>query len=147
LTCFTDGGAAGTCELQAAIGAACTNSSNCGGWDVHCVGSAGNKTCQLLSGKGGPCQPGDLAMGEWGGCLAPYTCNKGSCTELPKVGEACADDILAACSPELMCDFFKNVCVPMPALGEVCYGICQPGLDCDLDADGVQGVCVKGACP
>lgn len=147
LTCFNDGGEAGTCEPQAALGAPCTNSSNCGGWDVHCVGAAGSKTCQLLSGKGGACQPGDLAVGEWGGCLAPYTCNKGTCTDLPKAGEACADDILAACAPDLMCDFFKNVCVPMPTLGEVCYGVCQAGFDCALDPDGIQGVCVKGACP
>lgn len=145
LVCANDGGEVGTCEPKVALGGACTYSSECGGWDVHCVGPAGGTTCQLLSSKGGPCQPGDLAQSEWGGCLAPWTCAKGKCVDLPGLGEACADDILNACGPELMCDFLANKCIAIPGLGQECFGLCTTGLVCDESA--TPNVCKAATCP
>lgn len=145
LVCFNDGGEVGTCEPKVAIGAACVNTSSCGGWDVHCVGPDNNKTCQLLSTKGGPCQKGDLAFGEWGGCLDPFTCSGGKCIDVPKLGETCADDILKACAQDLTCDFITNKCEAVPDVGEKCYGLCKTGLVCDDKV--TPNVCKKAACP
>lgn len=131
LVCFNDGGDSGTCEPKVAIGGACLNSTHCGGWDVHCVGPAGKGTCQLLSAKGGPCQPADLALGEWNGCLAPWTCSGGVCIDVPTLGQKCADDLLNACADELMCDLISNKCIAIPGLGEKCYGLCKTGFECD----------------
>ncbi|MSQ84583.1 MAG: hypothetical protein EXR77_17170 [Myxococcales bacterium] len=143
LVCFNDGGEVGACEPKVAIGGVCVNTSNCGGWDVHCVGPGNNKTCQLLSNKGGPCQKGDLAFGEWGGCLNPFTCSGGKCIDLPKLGETCAPDIMKACAKDLSCDFITNKCEAVPELGEKCYWLCKSGLICA----GPPMVCKKAVCP
>lgn len=144
LVCFNDGSPVGICAPKVAIGGACVNSSHCGGWDVHCIGPAGQKTCQLLSGKGGPCQTGDLTQGEWGGCLDPYTCGKGVCIDPPGLGQTCADDILKDCSDQLMCNYITSVCEALPGPGEVCYGLCVTGYDCDLANE--PNVCKVATC-
>ncbi len=114
------------------IGGTCANSTQCGGWDVHCIGPSGKATCQLLSGKGGPCQPAKLDLGEWSGCLEPWTCSGGICIDVPGLGQTCSDDLLKSCADDLMCDLLTNKCIAMPGLGEKCYGVCKAGLDCDL---------------
>lgn len=145
LVCFNDGSEVGTCTPKVPIGGTCTNTSHCGGWDVHCVGPEGAKTCQLLSGKGGPCQAGDFTFGEWAGCLEPYTCAKGVCADIPGLGQPCADDLLKACADDLMCDIFNNVCIAMPGLGETCYGVCKTGLECDTAVE--PSICKPAKCP
>lgn len=145
LVCANDGGEVGTCEPQVPLGGACKYSSECGGWDVHCVGPQGGKVCQLLSAKGGPCLPGDLDQSEWGGCLAPWTCSKGICIDPPGLGQPCAEDILNACAEELMCDFLANKCIAIPVLGQECYGLCTTGLTCDESV--IPNLCKAAKCP
>ncbi|MBM4346031.1 MAG: hypothetical protein FJ100_21870 [Deltaproteobacteria bacterium] len=133
LICFHTGGDDGTCKPKAAIGGPCTNTSDCGGWDMNCFAATagGTKTCQLLPSKGGACQPGDLAFGQWSGCLDPYTCSSGVCIDVPKAGEPCAADLLKPCVEDAYCNFLTTMCEAMPGQGEKCFGICQTGLVCD----------------
>ncbi|MSP93024.1 MAG: hypothetical protein EXR79_14690 [Myxococcales bacterium] len=131
LVCFNDGGEIGTCEPKTATGGACVNSTQCGGWDVHCVGPTGKATCQQLSAKGGPCQPANVDIGEWSGCLDPWTCSGGVCIDVPSAGQKCADDLLKSCADDLMCDLVTPKCVPLPGAGEKCSGVCKAGFDCD----------------
>ena len=132
LVCVNDGGETGSCEPKVPIGGACVNSTQCGGSDVHCVGAKGQTTCQVLAGKGGPCQKANLDIGEWNGCLAPWTCSGGVCVDVPTLGQKCADDLLAACADDLMCDLVSNKCIAIPGNGEKCYGLCKTGFDCDM---------------
>jgi hypothetical protein len=147
LVCFHDGEAdTGVCQTQVAFGQPCENSSQCGGWDVRCIGATGSKTCQPLAGKGSACEVAKLEFGELTGCLEPFTCQKGVCVEPPLAGQPCADDLLKQCAADLYCDPLKNVCVPQPAAGEACYGLCKEGLECDQPVSTKPGVC-KSACP
>ena len=147
LVCFNDGISAdvGTCMDKVAIGGSCVNSSACGGWDVHCAGAAGQATCQLLSSKGGPCQAADLNFGEWGGCLDPWTCVAGICSDVPTLGQTCADDLLKECDIDLACNPLTTKCEALPGLNETCYGLCISGLECVMPVD--TGTCVKTTCP
>lgn len=147
LVCFNDGISAdvGTCIEKVAIGSPCVNSSACGGWDVHCVGPAGQATCQLLSTKGGPCQAADLNFGEWGGCLDPWTCVAGVCSDVPTLGQTCADDLLKECAVDLACNPLTSKCEALPGLNETCYGLCVTGLECVMPGD--TGTCAKATCP
>ena len=144
LVCFNDGGDSGTCEPKVPIGGACVNSTQCGGWDVHCLGAAGKANCQLLSAKGGPCQPAKIELGEWSGCLEPWTCSGGVCIDVPVLGQKCADDLLKSCADDFMCDLVTNKCIAVPGLGEKCYGLCKTGFECDLAK--TPNVCKAAVC-
>ncbi len=108
------------------------------------------KTCVALFAAGAPCTLGTQCAYGLGCAGTP-----GTCKPLPKLGEACPDDLCAElgascdatatcaplgltgaacttardCSPYFTCA--APSCAPNPALGEPCTGLCRDGSWCD----------------
>lgn len=131
----------GTCMAIAPLGAPCTATAQCGGWDMVCRGDAGKKTCQLLPGKGQPCTAPDYFSGEIFSCLGQLECVSGVCSDLPVAGSKCPDT--GKCPDGLICDEAAKICKMLPGAGAPCTGLCKPGFECKMDSPNPTCVALK----